>query len=253
MVSIDISLLSDRIYSALREEIFRQTLRAAARLDVHELAAIYGTSVAPVRQALARLHDEGLVEVRPRRGTYVTQVSQRDVAEAFQIRRIVELGAADLLDGQLPPALLDRLREVVARTEALAVGEGFRDYEAFIQYDAEFHRVPLLAVENRRLIRIFDGLHAHITIARGLYPTSNKRASATLAEHQAILEAYARRDAAAVRAALSVHLTNGEKDITRRLGQPSKSDGDGRPGHHFDLSDRPRTRATVDGGGIGEG
>lgn len=225
MAKIDISLLSDRIYCALREEIFRQTLRAAARLDVQELASIYGTSVAPVRQALARLHDEGLVEVRPRRGTFVTQFSPRDVAEAFQIRRIIELGAADLLSGCLPAPAKARLREIVARTEDLADGESFRDYAAFIQYDAEFHRVPLHAVDNRRLVRIFDGLHAHITIARGLYPASNKRATATLAEHQAIVDAYQRGDAGAVKSALTVHLLNGENDITRRISEPPRADG----------------------------
>ncbi|HEX5414230.1 MAG TPA: GntR family transcriptional regulator [Chloroflexota bacterium] len=217
MAKIDVSLLSDRVYHALREDIFAQTLRPATRLDVHHLASIYGTSAAPVRQALARLHDEGMVEILPRRGTFVTSMRPGDVAEVFQVRRIIELGVADLTAGRLPSDVVERLGRVVALTEALAIGESFRDYASYIQYDAEFHRIPILAIGNGRLLRIFDSLHAHICIARGLYPASNQRATQTLAEHRAIFDAYRAGDATAVKAAILVHLCNGEADLARRL------------------------------------
>ncbi len=224
MPKIDVSLLSDRVYHALREDIFSQTLCAGTRLDVHRLAAIYGTSVAPVRQALARLHDEGMVEIHPRRGTNVTQVRPQDVVEVFQIRRIIELSVADLLAGRLPPDSLDRLRQIIDLTATLADGEGFRDYPTFIQYDAEFHRIPILALDNARLLRIFDGLHAHMSIARGLYPTNDKRATATLAEHRAIFDAYSCGDLVALKGAVLTHLRNSETDLVRRLTDESGMD-----------------------------
>jgi DNA-binding GntR family transcriptional regulator len=232
MARIDVSLLSERVYRALREDIFRRVLLPATRLDVHQLAATYGTSAAPVRHALARLHDEGMVEIQPRRGTFVTPVRPRDVVEVFQIRRIVETGAAELLQARLPPEAGERLIHLVERTEELADGDDFRDYAAYIRLDADFHRLPLGALENPRLLRIFDNLHTHIQIARGLYPASDKRAAATLAEHRAILGAYLGHDVAAVKEAILIHLANGEADLLRRLPDEVGSGPIGGPGDH---------------------
>lgn len=217
MARIDVSLLSDRVYRALREDIFRKVLLPAARLDVRDLAAMYGTSAAPVRHALVRLQDEGLVEIQPRRGTFVTRLDLAAVAEVFQIRLMVELGVAERLGARLPDDAALALTSIVEQTEALADGNGFRDYSTYLELDLEFHRVPLRALQNVRLVRLFDSLHTHIHIARGLYPTPNKRAELTLAEHRAILDAYHRRNIADVKAAILEHLANSEADLLHRL------------------------------------
>ncbi|HVC33134.1 MAG TPA: GntR family transcriptional regulator [Chloroflexota bacterium] len=214
---IDATLLSERVYVSLREEIFRQALRPGFRLDVRDIASAYDTSVAPVRHALARLHEEGLVEIAPRRGTFVSRVGPRDVREIFQIRRMIETGAVQVLGARLPAEASEKLAVVIEQMEALAEGESFRDYDAYIRLDAEFHRIPLAALANARLLRLYEGLHAHIHVARGLYPVASKRASSTLAEHRAIWAAYQEHDVSAARQALLTHLENAEADLRRRL------------------------------------
>lgn len=214
---IDVSSLSERVYASLREEIFCQTLRPGSRLDVHGIADAYNTSVAPVRQALARLHEDGLIEIQPRRGTFVSKIGRSDVREIFEIRRIIELGAVDILGARLPAATADELANVAREMEALEDGDDFRDYSAYIRLDMVFHRLPLAALTNHRLLHIYDGLHAHIHVARGLYPSASKRASATLAEHRSIQDGWESNNVDATKRALLSHLENAEADLLQHL------------------------------------
>ncbi len=218
---IDVTLLSERVYLSLRQEIFSQTLRPGFRLDLRDIAAAYETSVAPVRHALARLHEEGLVEIAPRRGTFVSRIGADDVREIFQIRRMIEVGAVEALEARLPRELGEQMATVVEQMEALADGEGFRDYSTYIRLDADFHRIPLAALGNARMLRLYEGLHAHIHVARGLYAVAVKRATATLAEHRSIWDGYQNQDAEATKRALTVHLANAEADLLRRLEAPN--------------------------------
>lgn len=217
VASIDVSLLSERVYAALREDIFRQVLRPGQRLDVREIAAACDVSAAPVRQALARLGEEGLVEIAPRRGTFVTRIGPDGIREIFQIRRLIETGVVDVVRATLPSAVEEGLASLLDQMEALAEGDSFRDYASFIQLDAEFHRAPLTALANQRLLRLYDSLHAHIHVARGLYSRPGKRAAATLAEHRAIWHGFQRHSIESTKEAILSHLANAEADLVGQI------------------------------------
>ena len=87
--------ISDDVYDQIREAILERTFQPGERLSIPDLARRFDVSQMPVRQAVGRLHDEGLVDVRPRSGTFVAQAEERDIAETFDIRRALERLAAE--------------------------------------------------------------------------------------------------------------------------------------------------------------
>lgn len=125
------------IYDRLRAAILSGALAPGARLTELGLARQFGTSQAPVREALRRLEQEGLARAFPRRGTYVTRLSAEEVEEvyslraeleAYAVRRYIERADSEALT--LPRRLLAELREAAARD----------DQAAFVEVDLRFHR-----------------------------------------------------------------------------------------------------------------
>src|SRR5262245_26060461 len=87
--------LNEWVYDELRTRLLTRQEPAGAKLSLHSLAAELGVSRSPVHHALTRLVSEGLLTVRPRRGYYVTPVSERAVAEGYDVRLALELLAAE--------------------------------------------------------------------------------------------------------------------------------------------------------------
>ena len=77
---------ADEVYQALRQAIVNYQIKPGERLDVEDLSAKFGVSLTPVRGALQQLATEGLVEIRPRSGTFVASLTAQDVEETFQLR-----------------------------------------------------------------------------------------------------------------------------------------------------------------------
>src|SRR3954453_19820574 len=89
----------DAVYEALRQAIVSSLMKPGERLNVEELAERLGVSLTPVRGAIQQLATEGLVEIRPRSGTFVASLTVQDVDETFRIRCALEcLAARDAID-----------------------------------------------------------------------------------------------------------------------------------------------------------
>src|SRR3954454_10967227 len=89
--------LTDAVYALLRERILRGAHRPGERLHVDRLAQALGVSQTPLKAALAALAVEGLIQVQPRRGTFVAPLSERDISESLSIRRALEILAAETI------------------------------------------------------------------------------------------------------------------------------------------------------------
>ena len=94
----------DAVHNSLRQAILNSLLRPGERLDVSELAEKLGVSLTPVRNAVHLLASEGLVEIRPRSGTFVTVVTAEDVRETFDIRCALECLAAERAIANIGPS-----------------------------------------------------------------------------------------------------------------------------------------------------
>lgn len=213
---IDRRDLSDRVYQVLRTDILSGKLPPGQRLSLDEFAQRFRVSITPVRDALRLLAADGLVELQPRRGAFVTQPSWAVIQEVYQIREILECAAVDFVIQGGSEALreLEQLVEQIAITK---VGESHSDYLAYIRLDQRFHQYLIDCMGNQKLAEIYSGLRSHTLITQALYCAADHRASDTLSEHEAILAALRRRDAAAARAALRIHLRNAKDEISRKI------------------------------------
>src|SRR3954449_9198984 len=127
---------SGSIYSQLRHEIVMLHLRPGARLSENELAARFGTSRAPVREALIRLVEDGLIEVRPQRGSFVTPISLRAMERARFVREALE---AAIVRRAAEQGISDPPRAPLEHTIAAQL-EAADDPDRFTQADDLFHR-----------------------------------------------------------------------------------------------------------------
>ena len=207
--------LSTRVYQVLQQEILQGQLPPGSRLSLDDLAARFGISVSPIRDALRLLAADGLVELRSRRGAFVTQPSRQDIQEVFQFRAILECAAVDAVIAAGAP-VLDALRAHIAAMTTTMVGETHADYLTYIRHDQSFHRTLVEAIGNGKLLESYASLAGFALIARMLHRSESHRATATLAEHRAILDALASGGAEAARAAIRAHLAQACADLVRR-------------------------------------
>lgn len=214
-VTFDNRDLSTRVYQVLQRDILHGELPPGSRLSLDELAVRFGISVSPIRDALRLLAADGLVELRSRRGAFVTQPSRTVIQEVFQFRAILECAAVDFVIAAGPPVLETLRAHVAAMTETM-VGETHADYLAYIAHDQGFHRALVQAIGNGKLLESYDSLASFPLIVRLLHRSESHRATATLAEHRRILDALAAQDAEAARAAIRAHLEQALADFLRR-------------------------------------
>jgi DNA-binding GntR family transcriptional regulator len=197
---------SDSIFDILRERILARAFLPGDRLDVRALADQLGVSLTPVKDAMTRLAAQGLVEVRPRSGTFVADLSPDAVAETFEIRRALECLAAEHVVSRLTPDLLSRFEAIVKAMERPVSSE--RDRAEHERKNVELHTLLVDTSGNRRLAELYRSLNAHLTIARihSRRTPDAARLKQERREHRAIVDAMAARDAARLVDVLDRHI-----------------------------------------------
>jgi DNA-binding GntR family transcriptional regulator len=210
---------TDEVYEALRQSILGHVFAPGERLQVEEIASKLGVSLTPVRHAIQQLATEGLIEIRPRSGTFVAKLTSRDVEETSDIRCALECLAAETAVHLAAPEQIARLRALV--TQIAAPLQNDSDRRRHEQDNLEFHRLLIECSGNRRLAEMYDTLNAHLQIARVHLQESywERRLEAELAEHQAIVDALAARDLPALVWALRHHILRARKSLAAGLGQ----------------------------------
>lgn len=204
---------SDSIYEALRLAILDHVFLPQERLDVRVLARRFGVSPTPVKNAIQMLATLGLVEVRPRSGTFVALLSAKDVAETFHIRRALECLAAESAVRNVGDEVLEQLRKLIGNMRRPCSAE------QHAKQNTEFHRIIVRLSGNRRLLEMYDDLNAHIRIARVHSAQSDWkcRIDAEHEEHQGIVAALALKEPALLAEALRKHIERGREALVAAL------------------------------------
>lgn len=152
-------LLSDEVYLRLRDSIVRGELAPGEKVKDSELADRLGLSRTPVREALARLADTGLVEAKPGVYTRITTLNRRDVEKTLTVLRTLDQLAVETAVPLMTEQDLQLMREA-NREFGRAVAQN--DISAALAADDAFHAVPLTAADNPVLSRIIEQLHPQI-------------------------------------------------------------------------------------------
>jgi len=208
---------SDSVFNILRESIVTQVFPPGQRLNVKDLAARLGVSMTPVKEAINRLATEGLVEIQPRSGTFVTEVLPEDVIETFELRAALECLAAEKALERATPEDLARLKELVAEMDKPASTE--KERAAHDRKNIEFHDLIVKLSGNRKLTEIYRSLNAHIKIARIHYSRSGwaERLKTEQEEHKRIMRALETRNRDALVKHLRQHIERGAQCLIEDL------------------------------------
>lgn len=184
--------LSERAFRRLRDSIIQGQLAAGTRISERSLAAALGISAQPVREALRRLEQDGMVVTLPRRGTIVAEIGPQRLAEIGRIRVALEGVAAALAAERMSVADLAALAGIVRAMRAATAAE---DTEALNDCNERFHLLLHTATGNQFLIRSLRALRAYDQSGRLRAVGSTPRAlPLALREHAAILAALRAHD-----------------------------------------------------------
>lgn len=195
--------LGQRVYLSLKEAILTLAFRPGDIIRKPEICDRLGVSRSPVADAVARLAADGLVDVVPQAGTFVTRLSMTDIREGAFIREAIEVAAAELVAGQITDDQLRDLRRNVRLQEAL-VADG--DRQGVMALDGQMHEMMLSFTGFPRLPQVAQTAWLSVHRARQLILPVEGRLQATLDEHHAILAAFEARDPQAARLAVQHHL-----------------------------------------------
>ena len=195
--------LGQRVYQCLKQAILTLEFRPGDSIRKPEICDRLGVSRSPVADAVARLAADGLVDVIPQAGTFVTRLSMTDIREGAFIREAIEVAAAELVAERITEDQLRDLRRNLRLQEAL-VADG--DRRGFMALDVQLHEMMLSFTGFPRLAQVAQTAWLSVERARQLILPVEGRLQATLEEHRAILAAFESHDPPAARLALRTHL-----------------------------------------------
>jgi DNA-binding GntR family transcriptional regulator len=201
---------------ALRGLIVGGALRPGARVNQEDLAADLGLSVAPIREALRVLEQEGQLTYLPRRGYFVTELNVADLTEIYALRAVLEERAARLALPALDAEALERVREA-ARECVEAAGTG--DVATELAANRRFHFGLLDAPGQPHTLRVIRLLWDSTEAYRAMYYNSPEERRASLDAHDAILAAAEARDADTLVAELHAHRERALEVLRGVLGE----------------------------------
>lgn len=193
-----------QIFEHLRELIISMTLTPGTVLSRTELAAQYGISQTPVRDALMRLGEEGLVDIFAQHATVVSAIDVRLARQAHFLRRSIELEVVATLATAADPALITALKASLHRQRVMLEAEDFREFSLT---DQAFHRQMYEAAEVPDLWPLVRRQSGHLDRLRRLHLPAPGKADAILQDHTAIVEAIAKGDPEAAQQSLRRHLS----------------------------------------------
>lgn len=195
--------LQERVHALLRNAIQSGELRPGQRLIEHKLASHFGVSRVPVREAIRKLEQEGLVVVSPRRAITVANVDPKEAEETYVVRMALEGMAARLAAAKATDEDLRRLSGILAAMEdSLAK----RDTSGFERSVCEFHDAIIDASGNRKLIELASNVRHTIERFRRLYEKRVGHSAIRSREHHQIFQAIADRDGARAEELIRSHL-----------------------------------------------
>jgi DNA-binding GntR family transcriptional regulator len=196
--------LYQEVAERLREQIFNRELEPGSWIDEQKIAAEYGISRTPLREALKVLAVEGLVTMKVRRGAYVTEMSTNDVRQVYHLLALLESDAAGEVARQADAGDLAQLRALHERLE-----REVHQREFFFATNEAFHLLLLTLAGNRWRQQIVGDLRKVMKLNRHHSLFKAGRPEESLKEHRALMDALERRDPAAAVQLMRAHFESG--------------------------------------------
>lgn len=223
LASVSSKSTSELIADQLRERILDGSFLPGEQLHEAHIAEQLEVSRGPLREAMQRLSQEGLVVSHRNRGTFVIELSRSDIIEIFGARKVFELAAAHTVrtgPASDRAAAVARLREIVARMPEYALSSNWTE---LAKIDLEFHTSLVASTANARLSRSYQILAGEtricLTNLKNAYPVGY----ALVEEHERIVELLEGDDADELQKAIEFHLDSAVDVLLEQMGRPPKT------------------------------
>jgi GntR family transcriptional regulator, rspAB operon transcriptional repressor len=195
---------SPQVFDQLRELILSLELVPGTVLSRAELAEQFGLSQTPIRDALMKLGEEGLVDIFPQHATVVSRIDLTAAKQAHFLRKSIELEVVRALASAPPDGLVARLRAQIELQSSVLDPADYRD---FVAADRAFHRLMYEAAGVSELFDLVRRLSGHVDRLRRLHLPTAGKAQAVVRDHRRIVDAIAAGDPDAAQQRLREHLS----------------------------------------------
>ena len=211
-LSLSQPALYEQVAERLRTRIYAHELVPGTWVDEQKLAEEYGISRTPMREALKVLASEGLVQLKPRRGCYVTELSEEDLDEIFPVMALLEGRVAYEATSKATAKDITSLEAIHNQLEKSAKQSNI---DGFFEANQDFHKALQELAGNRWLQKAIDDLRIVVRLTRRDSLRLDGRVAQSLEEHRAILAAIQKRDAAEASRLMHDHLLSGRMALAK--------------------------------------
>ena len=197
--------LRGQVFDKIRSDILNGKYKRGEELVESSIGKELGISRTPVREAIRQLELEGLVQLVPNKGAFVTGISEKDVRDIYLIRARLEGLAARMAAKNITPELLDAMEETVVLSEYHAKKE---HYEQVCEMDSKFHKLLYKASGSRILEHTLTDFHQYVQRVRMASIMKKRRMEKSNDEHDAILTAIREHDEERAELVATRHISN---------------------------------------------
>lgn len=195
--------LREIVYEELKMQILTGKITPGTRMMEVELAESMGVSRTPIREAIKKLEQEGLVTIEPRKGAYASQISVKDMVDILEVRQDMEGLAAQMAAYRMTPKQMKELESISIAYNKAVEESNMAD---MIKYDTEFHNLIVESCDNSILTMMINQLQELLLRFRYVYYDNIKRAEKMPSEHSMIMEGIKDGRSDAARAAAEMHI-----------------------------------------------
>jgi DNA-binding GntR family transcriptional regulator len=207
-LSLSPRALYEEVAESLRQRIFNRELAPGSWIDELKIAEAYGISRTPLREALKVLAAEGLVTMKVRRGAYVTEVSERDLADVYHLLSLLESDAVGVVAATATDLQIAELQALHEELENAAKPKNL-NREAFFEINERFHLRLLEIANNRWRDQMVADLRKVMKLNRHNSLLKSGRIEESLNEHRAVMSAVSARNPSLSMQKMQEHFKNG--------------------------------------------
>ncbi|KMY48676.1 GntR family transcriptional regulator [Peribacillus loiseleuriae] len=221
MPKIETSLLTQQVYDILREKIIGRKYTPGNKLDIHKLADEFGVSRSPVKDAINQLVHEGLIEIIPRKGTYVTQLNFTEFIEVLDARLMIEMWAAQQAIQSISDDKIEEWGQIVHEMDSMLEVTPF-PFELYSKLDMTFHKTLIDWTTNSKIKDIYSSLNTHVSLSRIVHSTSLGSTIKRHKHHWILFTAMKERDLPTFLGTLTLHIESLKKEAELRWDEVMK-------------------------------
>lgn len=204
--------LRDKIYNKIREKILNGQYKAGETLTESQIAREVGASRTPVREAIRQLELEGLITSVPNKGLIVSEISEQEIEDIFEIRTHIEGLAARRAVENITDKQLENMEEILCLFEFYAKKN---DVKRCVELDTKFHNIIFQACKSKPIWNILGNFLHYIQKSRLKSLEKAGRLMEALEEHKEIFKAFKTRDPSIVEKAMLNHVKHALENVKK--------------------------------------